>query len=94
MTRADAHEQQLERAVQEVNEAIRELNDAHTAAAKAQTTANPVDRHIAWQKLEDAERRAEHAREQLLSEANESQEQQTVQSLQELQDAMDGARQF
>lgn len=94
MTRANAHEQRLERAVLEVNEAIRELNDAHTAAAKAQATANPVDRQSAWQKLEEAERRAEHARDQLLSEANESQEQQTVQNLQELQDAMDAARQF
>lgn len=88
------HQMQLRRSILNANERIQELNDAHAESAKAQANANPQLQQAAHRQLEQAERSAEEAREQLLSSANESQEHQTEQNLQELEDAMDSARQF
>ncbi|MDF2922031.1 MAG: hypothetical protein K0R57_945 [Paenibacillaceae bacterium] len=94
MTQYMQHQERLKGVLLNVSQAINELNQAREDAAKAQISANPVDRQHAWQKLEQAERSAEKARTALLVEANESQEQQIKQTLQELEDAMATARQF
>ncbi|MDF2939277.1 MAG: hypothetical protein K0Q90_4650 [Paenibacillaceae bacterium] len=94
MTEYLQHQQRLEHVLTSVNEAIHELNQAREEAAKAQASANPVDRHHAWAKLEQAERRAAEAKTQLLSEPNHSQEQQILQNLQEIEDAIASSRQY
>lgn len=94
MTQYLQHQERLKSVLVSVNEAIHELNQAREDAAKAQMTANPAERQSAWQKLEQAERRAAKAKDQLLSEASHSQEQQIQQNIQELEDAISSARQF
>ncbi|WP_438448826.1 hypothetical protein [Gorillibacterium sp. sgz5001074] len=94
MTEYLQHQERLKHVLTAVNEAIHELNQAREEAYRAQMSANPQDRIHAYQKLEQAERRAEGARDQLLAEANQSQEQQVLQNLNELQNAMENARKF
>lgn len=94
MTEYLQHQERLKHVLTAVNEAIHELNQSRELAYKAQMSANPQDRIHAQQKLEQAERRAANAREQLLAEANQSQEQQVLQNLNELENAMKSARQY
>lgn len=94
MTEYLQHQQRLEHVLMSVNEAIHELNQAREDAAKAQASADPEARRHAWEKLEQAERRAANAKEQLLAEPNHAQEQQVLQNLQELEDAIASSRQY
>lgn len=94
MTEYLQHQERLKHVLVSVNEAIHELNQAREEAAKAQSSADPSARLHATEKLEQAERRAAKAKDQLKAEANESQEQQVIQNLQELEAAIEGARQF
>jgi hypothetical protein len=94
MTEYLQHQERLKNVLISVNEAIHELNQAREEASNAQASANPSDQQHAWQKLEQAERRAAKAKDQLLSEANEGQHQQIQQNLNELENAISSARQF
>lgn len=94
MTEYLQHQERLKSVLMKVNEAIHELNEAREVAFGAQMTADPHKQHRANAKLEQAERRAQNARDALLDEANQSQEQQVLQNLQELENALFNARQF